>query len=738
MTPAEFIGNPNWADFLPEFREPARKRHLPAHEDCSSLEGESVGAHLMVGGTLGRLPNYEERPGQLEMLRAIVRAYNAREHLMVEAGTGVGKSLAYLIPSILWAWTNDTPVVISTATRNLQSQLISSDIPKALEILGEHADDFKVALVKGRQNYACLRMINEFFAAGEWTMTVEEQAELPHFIAWLTTTPDGDLDRYEGYPRTLLTCPGEECAGRKCPYYARCFVYRARKNAADAHLIIANHALVLADATSASGGILPAYGRLVFDEAHNLEDIATEYLSDEFSVPALQRVLKRLTRLLKTEELAVPHHIARILDAAEDVMLLAEKLLKPVKGAETLRYRVRDGVRAFSVQGLFQPYEKEAWREADLMKAQTRLDTEFAGLITYLHTLREDLEASAARGECVRGAELAARFAGIAEMIVGFANELNFVLKGEKETHAYWVERMHPEKRAPYVRLVAAPLSIADDLHALLYETKESVILSSATLRVGNDFKYMAKRLGCQMLNPQTDGRYRALIAASPFNYFQQALVLAPDCLPDPAADPIKYAAGLAIFLKDLFKVTQGRALVLFTSYEMMQAVAAQIRYELAETNITLLVQGDGLSRESMTEALKTSATCATAGTVLFGAQSFWEGVDIAGEALSCVVIARLPFAMVGDPVVEARSEKLAREGNNAFRDYALPEAVIKFRQGFGRLIRSKRDRGVVVITDPRIVTKNYGQVFRQSIPSSVHTVTELPDLLHRVTDFFA
>ncbi len=737
MTPAEFIGNPNWADFLPEYREPARKRHLPAHEDCSHLDSEAAAAHLMIGGTLGRLPHYEERPGQLEMLRAIVRAYNAREHLMIEAGTGVGKSLAYLIPSILWAWTNDTPVIVSTATRNLQSQLISSDIPKAVEILGEHTADFKIALVKGRQNYACLRMINEFFAAGEWTMTVEEQAELPHFIDWLTTTPDGDLDRYEGYPRTLLTCPGEECAGRKCPYYTRCFVYRARKNAADAHLVIANHALVLADATSVGGGILPPYGRVVFDEAHNLEAIATEYLSSEFSVPALQRVLKRLTRLLKTEELAVPHQLARILDAAEDVALLAEKLLKPAKEGEVMRYRVQDGVRAFSVQGLFQPYDKSDWCEADLRQAQTRLDTEMAGLITHLHGVRDDLEAAAQDGTFVRGAELAARLTGIADLIVGFANELNFVLKGEKETHAYWVERVHPEKRAPYIRLVAAPLSVAHDLQTLLYQPKDSVILSSATLRVGNDFKYMAKRLGCQMLEATDDGRYRALTATSPFNYFRQALVLAPDCLPDPAVDPVKYAAGLALFLKDLFKATQGRALVLFTSYEMMRAVAANIRYELADTDITLLVQGDGLSRESMTEALKTSQTRATSGTVLFGAQSFWEGVDIAGEALSCVVIARLPFAMVGDPIVEARSEKLAREGNNAFRDYALPEAVIKFRQGFGRLIRSRRDRGVVVITDPRIVTKNYGQVFRQSIPSSVHTITDLPDLLRRVTDFF-
>ena len=211
-----------------------------------------------------------------------------------------------------------------------------------------------------------------------------------------------------------------------------------------------------------------------------------------------------------------------------------------------------------------------------------------------------------------------------------------------------------------------------------------------------------------------------------------QARVLAPDCLPDPAADAAGYARSLAVMLKDLFAATGGRALVLFTSYEMMNSVAANLRGALEGTGIDLLVQGEGMSRESMTRALKGAR-----GTVLFGAQSFWEGVDVAGEALSCVVIARLPFAQVGSPIVEARREQIDRDGGSSFRDYTLPEAVIKFRQGFGRLIRSKRDRGVVVVADPRIVTKNYGAVFRKSIPASVHTVVDLPQLLSDVSDFF-
>ena len=765
MSPAAFIDNPNWADFLPEMREAPRKRHLPTHEDCTRLDPEAAAEHLRAGGTLGRMPGYEERPGQIDMLQGIVRAFNAREHLMVEAGTGVGKSLAYVVPAILWAWANDTPVVVSTATRNLQSQLVGSDIPRALAVLGDDASKFRVALLKGRTNYLCLRAVADFFAPGYWTMTDEEQAEMPRFIAWLQTTPDGDLDTWDGLRSQQLSCPGEECSGRRCPYYSRCFVYRARKAAAEAHLVVVNHALVLAEATSAGGAILPAYGRLVLDEAHNLENIATEYLSYEFSLPALTQILNRLMRkgrgrrarpggVLSSVERQLQKGIlsgsaagdrvrrlladatsllVRTVNAAEDVFDLAALLLKAVKGADVVRYMVSEGKRRFSVRGLFKEYAEDQWDESSLFAAQTRLENELASLVHLLHDLRDTLDNATPEGEINFLADLSAQLNGVAESLVCFANEANFVLKGDKPTHAYWVEKVRRPNRPTHLRLVAAPLSVAEDLHKLLYDPKDSVVLSSATLRVGNDFRYTAKRLGCRPADGPEEGRFRTLVAASPFNYLMQSLVLAPDCLPDPSADPVRYAESLAALLKDLFSATQGRALVLFTSYEMMNAVAANVRLELADTGIRLLVQGDGMTREAMTQALKGAG----GPVVLFGAQSFWEGVDVAGEALSCVVIARLPFAMVGDPVIEARSEKIDREGGSSFRDYALPEAVIKFRQGFGRLIRTKRDRGVVVVTDPRLVTKNYGGSFRKSIPASVHTVTSQQELLDRVGRFF-
>ena len=719
MTPAEFIENPDWAGFIPEMEGAAKSRHLPTHEDCARLDVEAATMHLRKGGTLGTMPGYEERPGQIDMSAAIVNAFNEREHLMVEAGTGVGKSLAYLIPSILWAWTNDTPVIVSTATRNLQSQLINSDIPKALKVLGPQTLDerqgnsgFKVALLKGRGNYLCLRAVGEFFSAGYWTMSDDEQELMPAFIDWLRTTEDGDLDSYEGLPRHQLSCPGEECGGRRCPFYSKCFVYKARKRAAEAHLVIVNHALVLAEATSPGSGILPGYGRLVLDEAHNLESIATEYLSHEFSLPELNRILRRLVR----------HHRAAT-EKAKEVTLAAGAFIRFLG---KLLPSKQDVVR-FKATGLY-------WKDTEILTTlQTAFERPLIELVHYLHDFCDTTE----------DLNLVQKLSSAAGSLLAFANSAAFVVKGEKESHAYWIERvgMRDEgrgmRRRSYVRLVAAPISVADDLHKLLYDPKDSVILCSATLRVGNDFKYMAKRLGCVE-------RFQLLTATSPFDYFRQALVLAPDCLPDPSANPNEYAGALAILMRDLFSVTRGRALVLFTSYEMMNAVAATAHQLLADAGITLLVQGEGLSRESMTAALKKSIhhcspspSTFTSSVVLFGAQSFWEGVDVAGEALSCVVLARLPFAQVGDPIIEARSEKIDREGGSSFRDYALPEAVIKFRQGFGRLVRTKSDRGVVVVTDPRIVTKNYGATFRKSIPASVHTVTEPDDLLRRVAEFF-
>ena len=760
MTPAAFIDDPAWVEIFPEFKDSASKRHLPSHEDSSPISPENAASHLKPGGTLGSFPGYEERPGQVDMLRTIAEAFNAREHLMIEAGTGVGKSLAYLIPSVLWAATNDTPVVISTATRNLQSQLIGSDIPRAVSVLGDEAAKFKVALLKGRSNYLCIRAVADFFAPGYWTMSPEEQAQMPRFIEWLKSTKDGDLDFYDGLPRSLISCPGDECSARRCPYYSRCFVFRARKAAAKAHLVVVNHALVLAEAANGSGSVLPSYGRLVLDEAHNLESIATEYLSQEFSEEALLRIFNRLVRKQRSKRSGssgalaslerqiqkgilagspareaiikimggIPSATVRVFNAARKLIQYSERLLRPMKPADVVRFKLADGKRKYCVRGLYKDYEEPEWSEVEFFGLESRLENELANTVKILHELRDAIDNSVPEGELNYLGDLSQQFTSIAESLVGFANEAHFIFSAANNDYAYWIERTAHEGRKKALRLVAAPLSVAEALHKNLYDVKDSVILSSATLRVGNDFKYMAKRLGCIE-------RFRAMTADSPFDYLKQASVLALDSLPDPSADGDAYTRQLSGIFVDLFTATRSRALVLFTSYEMMNVAAEYSRQALEEAGIELLVQGDGMSRETMTRRLAEAAKDSR-NVVLFGAQSFWEGVDVAGEALSCVVITRLPFAQMGDPMVEARSEKITHDGGSAFRDYALPEAVIKFRQGFGRLIRTKRDSGVVVITDPRIVTKNYGATFRRSIPTAVHTVTDMDELISRVSTF--
>jgi ATP-dependent DNA helicase DinG len=303
----------------------------------------------------------------------------------------------------------------------------------------------------------------------------------------------------------------------------------------------------------------------------------------------------------------------------------------------------------YCLHSLFKPYDREVWNETAMKSAQNALEAALAALVNLLYRLRDALD-DADGGEG-RFGDIAVQAGSIAEALVGFANDVDFTLRGDRPTHAYWAEKVRHEGKAAYLRLVAAPLSVADDLRRMFFETKDSAVLCSATFRTGNDFRYMFRRLGC-------NERFRALTAESPFDYFRQALVLAPDCLPDPSTDGAAYAEALAAAVRRLVDVAGGRTLVLFTSYEMMTAVAAAAGRGLAEDGYSLLVQGEGMSREAMTRHLKTDAAA-----VVFGAQSFWEGVDVAGEALSCVVLARLPFAQVGDPVVEARSEKIEREG---------------------------------------------------------------------------
>ena len=772
--------------FKPELNRP-EKRHVPTHEDCSPLVEDEVCAALVPGGAFATImPGYESRPGQVEMLRAIVRAFNAGDHLIVEAGTGVGKSLAYLLPSAAWALLNDTPVVISTNTRNLQSQLLEKDLPLVRAALAhaqgvdaEHLE-LKVAVLKGRSNYLCLRQIGLLLEHGQFELDRHEMRLFSELISWSVQTSTGDLDAFcgSGHPDLAfyakVSSIGEECAGRACRYYRRCFLQQARMRAQLSHLVIANHALVFSD-LQADAGFLPTYAQVVFDEAHNLEESATRHLSVEIAEHRFQQMLRRLTRgrskrpagvldmleshldkgaITAQDELAntirmrireVRTLLEKATQTSHELFALFYALVQKEKGS--LRYRCEKTtypspltvLGAGEVAGV-EMRERFVARQGTFLPCAELLDEQQVAVVRghLCDALNRASAQLVALGELLRVAaqdelplygDQATNVEGASAVLRNYALDVQFMVDADDREYVFWVEpqRLH---HGESVQLLAAPLSIAKALNETLYMRKTSIIFCSATLRVGDSFEYIGRRLGFNQLEA---GRMKTCVASSPFNYTTQCLTLAASFLPEPGGtDSASYTEQLSALLLDVFVRTKGRAMGLFTSYEMMHQIARVLEEPLREAGIRLLVHGTHGTRDQITRLFRSGKA-----SVLLGTHSFWEGVDVAGDALSCVVMARLPFAVVGDPIVEARCEQIEQRGGSAFREFSLPQAVIRFKQGFGRLIRTRSDRGIVIVADPRIFTKNYGMTFRKSLPGSVINPQDRDHFLQRVESFF-
>lgn len=728
-----------WQNSFPANPRRVERRPLPPLEDCTPLDQERVAALLGPGGPLARaVPGYEPRPGQLKMLRAVVEAFNSGRHLVVEAGTGIGKSLAYLLPAAMWARTNDVPVVVSTNTKNLQSQLVEKDLPAVLGVIAESGHDsggpLAAAVIKGRSNYLCLRRFGQAVDGGYLEFERPEFRMFASVVAWAVNTPDGDFDSITASGAVdqrfiqNLASGSDECQGRGCRHYGRCFVQRARAKAIAANLVVANHSLVFAELEADTPVSLPPHSQIVFDEAHNLEDAATKHFTVEISIQEVHSATRRLVQTRgRSRRGILPTLLKRILEGAlrvDDASAAQDAVAEAMGGVA----RLHDAAAAFcqslgklvgdsgtSLRYAFRedpatlgkiPGENPLWRETDRLAD----DFQSAGgsLKASLMRLAELLDSGAGEGELNLAAGDTADIKAAVERLDALLERTDFIIRGTDASQVYWVERQRGYGRE-YGSAFSAPVNVGTFLARHLYDRKSSVVLCSATLTVAGSFAFMASRLGFDGLPPE---RLSLCTAPSPFDYPAQCSLLVPEYLPAPVAQDRSFTTELADIVLRLARHYGGRTMVLFTSYEMMNQCADLVRRAASDMGLSLLVQGESGSRNLMTRVFRKNGS-----SLLFGTQSFWEGVDVIGEALSCVIVAKLPFASPGDPIVAARCEQIDGAGGNSFSQYSVPLAVLKLRQGFGRLIRHRLDRGTVVIADTRIVTKPYGRSFLRSLP---------------------
>lgn len=623
-------------------------------------------------GRLGQvLAGYEERPSQQQLAVAVERVLHDGGILLAEAGTGTGKTLAYLVPALELG----RRVVISTGTKNLQEQLLTKDIPIAARALGR---ELKVAVMKGRGNYLCLLRFRSFVEAG----SVRRLDEIPLLRAveeWAPRTPSGDRAEIEDLPDSVdfwreISAASENCIGQACPDFDPCWVTRMRQRALEADVVVVNHHLLCADLAvkdaSSYGRVIPDYDTVVLDEAHLLEDVATQYFGIHVSSHRVEDLCRDVERELKAARLDAPDVLAEV---------------------ESVRHRA---------ERFFRLLARGTGRRLAAGWMSDRAAEETQALLTRLEGVRTALLALPERNEALTA------LAGRAQALRA---ELSFVLLADEESHVYFVEN-----RGRGVFLRATPIDVSGMLRELLFERVRAAVLTSATLAVDGAFDHLKARLGLRSAEE--------LLLPSPFSYERQALLYVPRGMPEPRSPA--FVDHAATEVARLVRLSRGRAFVLFTSYANLNAVAQRLAGEIP---YPVLMQGEA-PKPVLLETFRN-----TEGAVLLATSSFWQGVDVAGDQLSCVIIDKLPFASPGDPVVAARIERMNTRGENAFADYQVPVAVLMLKQGLGRLIRSASDRGVLAVLDSRLVERPYGRRFLASLPPA-RLVHDLAD----VEEFFA
>ena len=715
--------------------------------ETDPIDEEVIANFFDDGGELSReFASFEVRKPQVQMAHAVARAFNESRFLVVEAGTGTGKSMAYLVPAIKWAVKNYGPngrVIISTNTKNLQEQLFFKDIPILHGVLKER---FKAVLLKGKGNYLCLDKWVTVLNDMKFRLSEKERTRILPLYFWTQQTKTGDIAGNNAFHAernmglwTKLIAENNYCPGRSCKYYDKCFLMKARNNARNAHLVLVNHSLLFSD-LAAENAVLSDYVNVIFDEAHNIEKTATEYLGSEISIWQFRDfynklymkdkietgVLIQLKRRIQLSSVTESHKkgllsmIEGLIDKVPGCWRLTQEFFKEL--TRQLRDIQPERDHSYSVKHRYKRennlFEPLSTYHQELIKELSKIQNELNDLIEYF----KELPDNSFEYQKQLYQELNAQFMQV-EML---SNNLHFLLEAEWDNFVYWFE-LPAKSDSDDSRLYAAPLDIAGILNERLYSHLRTTVFTSATLAVNRNFEYFNNRVGVRYIDAE---RVENLLLESPFNYDEQVLLMVPSFIVDPKHP--QYLPQLKSFLEKLIAESPRGTLALFTSYSILNDVYNSLKHTFLAENIPVFGQGIDGSRHSIISQFKNIEK-----SFLFGTDSFWEGVDVPGKALEVLLLTRLPFDVPSEPIIQAKAELIQKQGGNPFMDFTIPEAVIRFRQGFGRLIRSKSDFGSIIILDSRVINKLYGRVFLNSLPLRAKIITEDQTLWQHLKNWF-